>query len=153
MIGRMAAAANEVSTSGLVDTKQSRPARRREWPEELKRQMVAETLEAGSSVSIVARRHDVNANQLFKWRREMLPKESPAEAEGGPMVPVEIAPEPERRQRRRRGDRAGVIEIEFGCGARAYAARSRRRRFGRSSSCCDDWLGPRHSDLAGGRDH
>ena len=76
----MAAAANEVSTKALVDTKQSRSVRRREWPEALKRQMVAETLEAGSSVSIVARRHDVNTNQLFKWRREMLPKESsPAE--------------------------------------------------------------------------
>ena len=53
-----------MSTNGLVDTKQSRPAKRREWPEELKRQMVAETLEPGASVSIVARRHDVNANQL-----------------------------------------------------------------------------------------
>ena len=115
--------------------------------------MVAETLEAGSSVSIVARRHDVNTNQLFKWRRERLPKEPHAETEGGPMVPVEIVPEPEPLPRRRRMERAGFIEIEFGCGARAYAARSRRRRFGRSSSCCDDWLGPRHSDLAGGRDH
>ena len=118
MIGRMAATANEVSTNGLVDTKQSRPARRRDWPEELKRQMVAETLEAGSSVSLVARRHDVNANQLFKWRREILPKGSTVEVEGGPMVPVEIVPEPERRTPRRRVERAGFIEIEFGCGAR-----------------------------------
>ena len=115
----MAATANEVSANGLVDTKQSRPARRRDWPEELKRQMVAETLEAGSSVSIVARRHDVNTNQLFKWRREMLPKESsPAEVEGGPMVPVEIVPEPEHHPRRRRMERAGFIEIEFGSGVR-----------------------------------
>jgi transposase-like protein len=29
--------------------------------------MVAETLEPGASVSIVARRHDVNINQLFRW--------------------------------------------------------------------------------------
>jgi transposase len=114
----MRAAANEVSTSGLVDTKQSRSAKRREWPEELKRQMVAETLEAGSSVSVVARRHDVNANQLFKWRREILPKEPPAAAEGGAMVPVEIVPEAEPRPPRRRIERAGFIEIEFGCGAR-----------------------------------
>src|SRR5438132_638957 len=90
MIGGMAATANEVSTNGLVDTKQSRPARRRDWPEELKRQMVAETLEAGSSVSLVARRHDVNANQLFKWRWEILPKEPPSVTESGPMVPVGI---------------------------------------------------------------
>jgi len=80
--------------------------------------MVAETLEAGSSVSVVARRHDVNANQLFKWRREILPKEPPAAAEGGAMVPVEIVPEAEPRPRRRRVERAGLIEIEFGCGAR-----------------------------------
>jgi transposase len=36
--------------------------------------MVAETLEPGASVSIVARRHDVNSNQLFRWRRQLLPK-------------------------------------------------------------------------------
>jgi transposase len=108
-----------VSANGLADTKRTpRLAKRRNWPEELKRQMVAETLEPGSSVSIVARRHDVNANQLFKWRREMLPKESPAETEGGLMVPVEIVPEPERRPPRQRVERSGFIEIEFGCGAR-----------------------------------
>src|SRR5438477_12833533 len=118
MIGRMAAAANEVSTNGVVDTKQSRPARRRDWPEERNRQMVAETLEAGSSVSLVARRHDVNANQLFKWRWEILPKEPPSVTESGPMVPVEIVPERERRTPRRRGERAGFIGIEFGCGGR-----------------------------------
>src|SRR3989440_12242554 len=106
----MAATANEVSTNGLVDTKQSRPARRRDWPEELKRQMVAETLEAGSSVSIVARRHDVNTNQLFKWRRGVLPKEQPAEAEGGPMGAGAVVPEPEHLPRRPRVARAGVIE-------------------------------------------
>src|SRR5437588_13012384 len=34
------------------------------------------------------------------------------------MVPVEIVPEPEPLPRRRRMERAGFIEIEFGCGAR-----------------------------------
>src|SRR5947209_10174345 len=108
----MAATANEVSTTGVVDTKQSRPAKRRDWPEELKRQMVAETLEPGSSVSIVARRHDVNTNQLFKWRRELLPRAEPAVVEAGTMVPVEIVPE--RPRHRRRTDRKGIIEIEVG---------------------------------------
>jgi transposase len=32
---------------------------------------VAETYEAGASVSEVARRHEVNANLLFTWRRTM----------------------------------------------------------------------------------
>ena len=72
----MAATAKEVSTSGLVDTKRSsgRP-KRRQWPDALKRRIVAETLAPGASVSIVARRHDVNTNQVFKWRREMAPEE------------------------------------------------------------------------------
>lgn len=45
--------------------------RRRSWSAAEKRQIVAETLEPGSSVSVVARRHDVNANQVFTWRRQL----------------------------------------------------------------------------------
>jgi len=44
--------------------------RHRRWSEEEKRRIVAETLEPGASVSVVARRHDVNANQVFTWRRQ-----------------------------------------------------------------------------------
>ena len=115
----MVTASNEVSTNLVVDTKQHRGSRRN-WSEALKRQMVAETLEPGSSVSVVARRHDVNANQLFKWRRELLPQEAGAAIETGQMVPVTIEPEPEpeRRSPRRRTERAGFIEIELGSGAR-----------------------------------
>jgi transposase len=110
----------EVSTTVEVDTKSKGDlAKRRLWPEALKRRIVAETLEPGSSVSIVARRHDVNTNQVFSWRRELLPKKPvkvPAVADGT-MVPVEIAPE--RRGGRSDGTRrSGVIEIEFGSGAR-----------------------------------
>jgi transposase len=104
----MAAIASEVSTNGLVDTKRSR----RTWPEALKRQIVAETEEPGASVSIVARRHDVNANQVFTWRRELLP--SALQLAGGDLLPVEVVAEPPLRPRRRRVDRAGMIEIEFG---------------------------------------
>lgn len=41
----------------------------RRWTDAHKRQIVEETFAPGSSVSIVARQHDVNANQVFKWRR------------------------------------------------------------------------------------
>src|SRR5882757_1411567 len=97
----MADQAEQVSTIGLVDTKQQPgPTKRREYSEALKRQMVAETLEPGASVSIVARRHDVNSNQLFRWRRELLPKAAPAVVEGSTMVPVEIVAEQPRHHRR-----------------------------------------------------
>src|SRR6266851_4871277 len=113
----MANGSDQVSTKSLVDTKRKALSvgRRREWPEALKHQMVAETLEPGSSVSIVARRHDVNTNQLFKWRRELLPKAVPVVVEASTMVPVEIVAE---RPRRRRADHKGIIEIEFASGAR-----------------------------------
>src|SRR5215207_122304 len=99
---------DQVSTKSLADTKRVplSVGRRREGPEALKRQMVAETLEPGSSVSIVVRRHDVNTNQLFKWRRELLPKAVPAVVEASTMVPVEIVAE--RTRHRRRVDRKGI---------------------------------------------
>ena len=114
----MADQAEQVSTSGLVDTRQQPGATtRRQYSAALKRQMVAETQAPGASVSILARRHDVNSNQLFRWRRQLLPK---AVVESGAMVPVEIAPDGSRADdgRPRRPDREGVIEIAFGCGAR-----------------------------------
>ena len=91
----MSATATEVSNTGLVDTKRRRrTGKRRQWPEALKRRIVAETLEPGASVSIVARRHDVNANQLFKWRREMETEQKKlATHDGIPTLPVEILAE------------------------------------------------------------
>ncbi len=37
---------------------------------EEKRRIVEETLKAGASVAAVARRHRINANQVFQWRRQ-----------------------------------------------------------------------------------
>jgi transposase len=109
----MTEGSDQVSTNGLVDTKrQPRAAKRRQYSEALKRQMVAETQVPGASVSIVARRHDVNSNQLFRWRRQLLPK---AVVESGAMLPVAVAAE---EGRPRRTDREGIIEIAFSCGAR-----------------------------------
>src|SRR5260370_27353641 len=45
--------------------------RRRLWSDDEKRQIVAETLAPGASVSIVARGYDLNANMLFTWRRQI----------------------------------------------------------------------------------
>jgi transposase len=45
--------------------------RRRFWSLEEKRRIVAESLEPGASASRVARRHDLNTNMLFTWRRRL----------------------------------------------------------------------------------
>jgi transposase len=43
---------------------------RRQYTAEQKRQIVEEASAPGASVSIVARRHDVNANLVFTWRKQ-----------------------------------------------------------------------------------
>jgi transposase len=45
------------------------PERRRRWSAEEKLAMVRQSFEPGKTVSMVARQHGVNANQLFHWRK------------------------------------------------------------------------------------
>ena len=45
------------------------PEQRRRFNVEQKLAIVRETFEPGRSVSTVARQHDVQANQVFKWRK------------------------------------------------------------------------------------
>jgi transposase len=44
--------------------------RRKQWSVQEKLQIVRETLQSEGSVPVIARRHGVNANQVFTWRRE-----------------------------------------------------------------------------------
>jgi transposase len=72
----------------------------RRWPEALKREVVAASLAPGASVSVVARRYDVNANQVFIWRRHYGPLteafEPPARTAPRPrLVPVTIGADAE----------------------------------------------------------
>jgi transposase len=81
----------------MMDTIEAGPKRgskgRRQWSEALRRQIVAETLEPDASVSVVARRHDVNANLVFTWRRQY--REGPLRDGAGAtaMIPVQVAAE------------------------------------------------------------
>lgn len=45
------------------------PQRRRRWSPEEKLAIIRESYEPGKSVSLVARLHGVNPNQLFHWRK------------------------------------------------------------------------------------
>ena len=60
-------------------------ARRRRWSEAEKRRIVAESYRPEVSVAVVARRNAVNANLVFKWRRQY-------RARGG-FVTVVVAPD------------------------------------------------------------
>jgi transposase len=45
------------------------PERRRDWPDAEKIAIVAKALEPGVNISEIARRHDLNPQQLFGWRK------------------------------------------------------------------------------------
>jgi transposase len=79
------------------------PERRRRWGAEQKRSIVAEAFAPGASVCEVARRRDVVAGQIYRWRNEL-------RAAAAGFAEVVIASEPSERAR----TDAPVLEIEFG---------------------------------------
>src|SRR5882724_10871058 len=95
-----------------MDTNGSRRRRNRSWPEALKREIVASSFAAGASVSVIARRYDVNANQVFRWRQVYRGGSSAAADPPPRLLPVIVAGE-------ERGDVApapramDTIEIEL----------------------------------------
>ena len=82
-----------------------------------RRQIVEETLKPGASVALVARAHDMNANQLFKWRRlyqqGRLGEDAPARllsVQVTDAVPVvELG-----THRKSKGKKSGIIDIDLG---------------------------------------
>jgi transposase len=60
----------------------------------LKREIVAATFAPGSSVSIVARQYDVNANQVFSWRKRYRDgSRPPCDVPAPQLIPVTITAE------------------------------------------------------------
>jgi transposase len=55
-----------------------RSGKRRQYTLELKKQVLSEAAVPGTSVALVARRHGLNANLIFNWRRRF----------GGNLVPA-----------------------------------------------------------------
>ena len=79
----------------------------------MKREIVAASFAPGSSVSVVARRYDVNTNQVFSWRRlyrDGLP--ALADPTGPMLLPVTVTAEP-RGEVSAAPSAADTIEIEL----------------------------------------
>ena len=99
--------------------------RHRSWPEALKREIVAASLAPGSSVSVVARRYDVNANQVFAWRKHYRAESTaPAALQ---LMPVTVTPDrpiqPAPAMERIEIELIGGYRVRVGNGFKASALR------------------------------
>jgi transposase len=84
----------EVSTKPVMDTGAIKRRRHRSWPEALKLEIVAASFAPGSSVSVVARQYDVNANPVFSWRKRYRDaRPVPSDPSASRLMPVVITAE------------------------------------------------------------
>src|SRR3989449_7416511 len=83
-----------------------------------RRQIVEETLKPGASVSLVARAHDVNTNQVFKWLKLYRAGRLEVEPAFGTLVPVKITDADQKlrpaSQRESKPRKSGIIDIDLG---------------------------------------
>ena len=84
--------------------------RRRRWSAAEKERLVSASLEAGASVSSVAREAGIHSSQLYGWRRQLLRGSQPTAS----FAPVRIAADSVAAGL----PAAGVIEVEFANGSR-----------------------------------
>jgi transposase len=84
--------------------------------EEFKRSVVAQSLRGGTSVARVAREHNVNANQVFAWRKQFSDVQPSAPADACTFLPVALASAPAAPARGvdHSSTPPGVIELTVG---------------------------------------
>ena len=92
-------------------------SRRRNWSDDEKRMICAQTRVRGVSVSQVARRYDVNANQVFNWLKEPRFADAEPPAAGTAFLPVEIT-EPRDMPVLNDSTEPGTLEIDLCSGHR-----------------------------------
>ena len=106
--------------------------RRRFWSGEEKQKIVAEALAPGALMAEVARRHDVNPNLLFTWRRKARSKQEAKGSGAVELVPVVVTAETASSASRLEivlvsGERILVgADVDAGALARIVKALSRR---------------------------
>ncbi len=117
-----------MSTKSVMDTNGT-GRRNRSWPEALKREIVAASFAPGSSVSMVARHYDVNANQVFGWRKRYRDEaRAPADRSASQLIPVVVTADPDAVvtqpvEERIEIDVAGKYRVCVGSGVDAQALR------------------------------
>jgi transposase len=104
--------------------------RRRRWTSAEKLRIVEETLDERASISVVARRHGVAPNLLYRWRRLML--------EGGSVAVTEDDDVTSNKVVRQMEDR--IRELERQLGRKTLEAEILRDALDKSQSKKPTWL-------------
>ncbi len=104
------------TSNELVRVRVVEGKKRRRSVEE-RRKIVEETMQPSSSVSRVARRHDVNANQVFHWRK-LYREGRLGNTRGAKLLAVKVAEERFEAEARDGGQarKAGTMEIKLAKG-------------------------------------
>ena len=91
--------------------------KRRKWSDDEKRMICAQTVVSAVSVAQVARRYDLNANQIFNWLKDpkFAPDDHPEEDEAK-FLPVEVIAQPTPSEPV--PGPTGLIELELANGHR-----------------------------------
>jgi transposase len=103
-----------------MDSRGRRISARRHRSIEEKRAIVAESLEPGASVAEIARRHGVNANLVFGWRRLQqhgLLETHTRRMTGRRLIPVKLLEAPAAPTS---GKHIGGLRIEFAGGVQVH---------------------------------
>src|SRR5438034_5214147 len=97
--------------------------RRRQHEREFKEDLIAQSLVPGASVAAIAMKGGINANLLFKWRREHVRAKTESAPAAATLLPVCVVEEAEPAPTSQsptvggavvsRSARPGVIEIEI----------------------------------------
>jgi transposase-like protein len=120
-----------VSTKPVMGIAATGRRRNRSWPEALKREIVTASFAPGASVSTVARHYDVNANQVFSWRKLYRDEpRAPAVRSVPQLMPVvvtaeqdAVATQPSTVAETIEIDLAGKYRVRIGSGVDAQALR------------------------------
>ena len=104
----------DTNSKAVIVSKRRGPYRH--YPLALKRSIVEESLQPGASVARIARKHGINANQVFLWRKVyregLLPELKPT------LLPVTLTPSMATNQlpepAPERSTNTGCLTIEFG---------------------------------------
>ena len=107
----------------MMDQARESARTRRLHDRAFKDDMVAQSLVPGASVAAIAMKGGINANLLFKWRREHVRAKDAVASAGATLLPVCVIPDvavspspspsPPPIAAVNRGARPGVIELEI----------------------------------------